>query len=144
MSGDRGRRWWDDVRAFALSLPAAEEDLPWGEPVVKVRRKPGVPPWRKGGEGVYGPMFVWLGQRDAEAPAVAVKLTTSRETAIAVAGARPTTISGLGQWGWVTVALDGARLDVALVCDWVEESYRNVAPRHCLAELDERGTPSAH
>ena len=81
-------------------------------------------------------MFLWMGQRDAEDPAVCVKLTTSYEEAMAVADAEPTTISGLGQWGWLTVRL--AQADVHLLCDWVEESYRNVAPRRFVAELDAR------
>ena len=132
----RAARRWDAVREFALALPAAEEDLPWGEPVVKVRRRPGVPPWRKDGAGVYGPMFLWLGLREAEAPAVAVKLTASHETAIAIARAVPTTSSGLGQWGWVTVPLTPAGLDVELLCDWVEESYRDVAPKRLVLALD--------
>ena len=78
---------WDEVRGFALGLPAAEEDFPWGETVIKVRRKPGIPPWRK--EGVHGPMFLWMGQRDADAPSVCVKLSRAYEEAVAVAGATP-------------------------------------------------------
>ena len=123
---------WDALRAFALGLPAAEEDFPWEEPVIKVRRKPGVPPWRK--EGVFGPMFLWMGRRDADPPAVSVKLTSSYQEAIAIAGACPTTISGLGQWGWLTVPL--GTVDRSVMCDWIEESYRNVAPRRFVAELD--------
>ena len=126
---------WDAVREFALGLPGAAEDFPWGETVIKVPRKPGVPPWMKEG-GVYGPMFLWMGRRDAKVPFVCVKLTTSYEEAVAVASAERTTISGLGQWGWLTVRL--AEVDVTLVCDWVEESYRNVAPRRFLAALDAR------
>ncbi|HJV08407.1 MAG TPA: MmcQ/YjbR family DNA-binding protein [Acidimicrobiales bacterium] len=126
---------WDALRAFALGLPAAEEDFPWGETAIKVRVKPGIPPWRN--EGVYGPMFLWMGQRDASQPAVCVKLTRSYEEAVAVAGATRTTISGLGQWGWLTVPL--SQVDVPLASDWVEESYRNVAPKRFLAELDRRG-----
>ena len=126
-------RKWDAVREFALGLPGAAEDFPWGETVIKVPRKPGVPPWMKQG-GVYGPMFLWMGRRHAEVPFVCVKLTTSYEEAVAVASAERTTISGLGQWGWLTVRL--AEVDVALVCDWVEESYRNVAPRRFVAALD--------
>ena len=130
------RRAWDDLRAFALGLPAAEEDAPWGETVIKVRRKPGVPPWRKDGVGVHGPMFLWLGRRDAAAPAVCVKLTDSYEEAVQVGRAEPTTNSGLGQWGWLTFPLAG--IDMALAQDWVEESYRNVAPTRLVAELDAR------
>lgn len=131
-----GANAWDTVRTFALGLPAAEEDFPWGETVIKVRRKPGIPPWRK--EGVHGPMFLWMGQRDADVPSVCVKLTRAYEEAVAVAAATPTTISGLGQWGWLTVRL--REVDVALVSDWVEESYRNVAPKRFVAELDARSS----
>ena len=127
---------WDDVRSFALRLPAAEEDAPWGVTVIKVRRRPGVPPWRRDGAGVFGPMFLWLGHREATDPAVSVKLTGSYEEAVHVGHAVPTTISGLGQWGWLTVPLAG--IDLALLRDWVEESYRNVAPRRLVAELDAR------
>ena len=110
--------------------------MPWGEPVIKVRARPGVPPWRKENAGVYGPMFLWLGQRDAVSPAVAVKLRGAHDEAVAIAGAEPTTTSGLGQWGWLTVRL--ACVDIDLLCDWVEESYRNVAPKRLVAELDAR------
>jgi predicted DNA-binding protein (MmcQ/YjbR family) len=127
---------WDAAREFALSLPAAEEDFPWGDPVIKVRRRPGVPPWRKEKEGVYGPMFLWLGRRDAEPASVSVKLTRSHGEAMAIAHAVPTSTSGLGVWGWLTVPLAG--VDVALLCDWIDESYRNVAPRRLVAELDAR------
>ena len=127
---------WDTVREFALGLPAAEEDFPWGETVIKVRRKPGAPPWRKDKQGVYGPMFLWMGQCSVAMPAICVRLTTSHEEAVAVAQATPTTISGLGQWGWLTVHLH--RVEVTLACDWVDESYRNVAPRRFVVELDRR------
>ncbi|HUS61836.1 MAG TPA: hypothetical protein VMY34_06540 [Acidimicrobiales bacterium] len=97
---------------------------------------PGVPPWRKDGAGVYCPMVLWLGRRDAAGLAVRVKLTSSYEEAVHVGYAVSTTISGLGQWGWLTVALAG--IDVALVRDWVEESYLKIAPRRFVAELDAR------
>ncbi len=83
---------------------------------------------------MWGPMFLWLGRRDSQAHAIAVKLTESYEQALALAHAVPTTISGLGQWGWLTVRLEPIDLD--LLCDWVDESYRAKAPRRLLAELD--------
>ena len=134
--GDR----WDEVRAFALSLPNAAEDFPWGEAVVKVeKRDADPPPWRR--HLVHGPMFVWLGRRDADDPAVCVRLERSYDVAVAVAGAERTTISGLGQWGWLTVRLARAP-SVSVVCDWVDESYRRVAPKKLVAELDRRPAPS--
>ena len=121
---------WDQVRTFALGLPCAIEDFPWGELVVKVDH-----PSRRMANGlVYGPMFLWLGSREAAAPAVSVKLKASYDQAVTIGGATPMTASGLGQWGWLTVPLVGADLD--FVRDWVEESYRNVAPKKLLAEWD--------
>jgi predicted DNA-binding protein (MmcQ/YjbR family) len=134
-------RAWDIVRDFALELPAAAEDFPWGEPVIKVeKRSIDAPQWRKG--LVHGPMFLWLGRRDAETHFVSVKLTSSYDQAVSLAQAVRTTTSGLGQWGWLTIPLSA--LDVDLVCDWVEESYRNIAPKKLVAELDARPrSPSA-
>ena len=135
-------RKWDAARAFALSLPAAEEDFPWDDVVIKVRTKPGVPRWRKFGEGVHGPMFLWLGKRDAGNAAASVKLNLSYDAAMAIAGATPTTLSGLGQWGWLTVAL--SRVEVDLLEDWIEESYRTVAPWRIVGGLDARPTVRRH
>jgi hypothetical protein len=108
--------------------------------VVKVeQRGVSAPAWRRG--LVHGPMFLWLGRPDDEHPAIAVKLTNSHEHAIAVAGAELWAHSGLGQWGWVTFALSATDTDLA--CEWVEESYRNVAPKKLGAELDEHREPPA-
>lgn len=116
-------RQWDRVRDFALSFPNAFEDFPWGVPVVKVATG-----------SKWPPLFLWLGARDAGAPAVYVKLTASYEQAVAVAGAFPTTMSGVGQWGRLTVHLPVG--DVDLLFDWVDESYRNVAPKRLVRLLD--------
>lgn len=127
-------RHWDAVRDFALSLPNAALDYPWDEPVVKALSSLTDPPrWEKNGL-LRGPMFVWLGRREAETPAVSVHLTASYDQAVALAGATPTTISGLGHWGWLTVRL--GVVDVGLVCDWVDESYRTKAPKKLVAQLD--------
>lgn len=125
---------WTAIRRLALGFPNATEDTPWGdELVVKVeRRDREPPPWRR--HLVHGPVFLWLGQPGAGE--VSVKLTASHEAARALAGAVPTTTSGLGQWGWLTVPLAAA--DVDLLGDWVEESYRNVAPKKLVRELDRR------
>ena len=128
---------WDQVRTFALGLPCAVEDYPWGELVIKVDY-----PRRRMGNGlVYGPMFLWLGRPDAPSPAVSVKLGASYDQAVAVGGGTPMTMSGLGQWGWLTVPLPGADLD--LVRDWVDESYHIVAPKKLVAELRGPQSPGA-
>jgi predicted DNA-binding protein (MmcQ/YjbR family) len=106
---------------FALGLPEAHEDFPWNERVVKVR----------------GKVFVFLGRRKEEdEPAMTVKLDESHGHALSVEGARPTGY-GLGPSGWVTVPVVGVPL--ATLRDWVEESYRIVAPKRLVADLDARG-----
>ena len=109
------------LREFALGLPEAREDFPWGESVVKVRRK----------------VFVFLGQQDgAKRTAITVKLAESHAHALAIEGAEPTGY-GLGRSGWVTVPVRG--VPIAVLRDWIEESYRIVAPKRLVAELDASG-----
>ena len=107
----------DKVRDFALSLPEASEDHPWGEDVVKVR----------------GKIFVFLGGTASKR--MTVKLEESHAHALSIAGAERTGY-GLGASGWVTVPLRAEGVSLGLLRDWVEESYRIVAPRTLVAGLD--------
>jgi predicted DNA-binding protein (MmcQ/YjbR family) len=102
---------------FALSFPGALEDHPWGESVAKVN----------------GKIFVFLGPSTSKR--VTVKLDESHGHALAIEGAEPTGY-GLGKSGWVTVPLRAPGVDLGLLRDWVEESYRIVAPKRLVAELD--------
>jgi predicted DNA-binding protein (MmcQ/YjbR family) len=112
----------DQLREFALSLPEAAEDFPWGESVAKVNRK----------------IFAFLGPASRSGPRLmTVKLVESHGHAMAVEGAEPTRY-GLGRSGWVNVPLDAAEVTLDLLRDWVEESYRIVAPKRLVAELDRR------
>jgi predicted DNA-binding protein (MmcQ/YjbR family) len=112
----------DQVRQFALSLPGAWEDFPWDERVVKVGRK----------------VFVFLGHDDRTGPPLmTVKLVESHGHALAIEGAERTGY-GLGRAGWVNVPLDADGVTLDLLRDWVEESYRIVAPKRLAAELDRR------
>ena len=107
----------EKVRAFALSLPEASEHHPWGEDVVKVR----------------GKIFVFLGT-DASRR-MTVKLEESHAHALSVEGAVRTGY-GLGTSGWVTVPLRATGVTLDVLRDWVEESYRIVAPKRLVAELE--------
>lgn len=110
------------VREFALSLPGAWEDHPWGEDVAKVGKK----------------VFAFLGVGDGSyPPAMTVKLDDSHAQALAVRGAEPAGY-GLGRSGWVTIPFHEKTPPVPVLKDWVEESYRRVAPRALVAELDGR------
>lgn len=102
---------------MALALPEAWEDHPWGETVVKVGKK----------------VFVFLGTPGADAPQMSVKLAESLDHARSLEGASPTRYD-LGKAGWTTIEIHGD--DFELLADWVQESYRNVAPKHLVARVD--------
>jgi predicted DNA-binding protein (MmcQ/YjbR family) len=107
------------LRDFALGFPEAREDFPWGERVVKVRDR----------------VFVFLGRGDDEV-GITVKLPSSGLMALSLPFASPTGY-GLGKSGWVTarfVAKGKPPLD--MLRQWIEESYRAVAPRELVQKLD--------
>ncbi len=113
----------DRLKAFALSLPGAWEDHPWGDTVIKVNKK----------------VFVFLGAE--ERISLSTKLPDSGDAALTMAFTSPTGY-GLGRGGWVTSAFDADQdPPVDILCDWIEESYRAVAPKRLVAELD-RGEES--
>ena len=108
----------DKVISFALSLPETFQDTPWeNDVVVKVR----------------GKIFVFAG--DEASRRISVKLAESHAHALAIEGAEPTGY-GLGRAGWVTVPFRAPGVSVAVLRDWVEESYRIVAPRRLVDQLD--------
>ncbi len=120
MAARRKRSTIADVEQFALALPEAWADTPWGDRVVKVGKK----------------IFVFLSSDDSERPGITVKLPESRDHALSYDGSLLPGY-GLGKHGWVTVYLDGvppAEHDVLL--DFVEESYRTIAPKTLVKRLD--------
>jgi predicted DNA-binding protein (MmcQ/YjbR family) len=120
MTADPGRTR-ASLLSFSLTLPGAFEDHPWGEAVAKVN----------------GKIFVFFGAGEGTSTvAIAVKLDDSLEQALAVPGAAPTGY-GLGRAGWVTVPLLRTTPPLDVLKDWVEESYRRVAPKRLVRELDE-------
>ncbi|MFF8258757.1 MmcQ/YjbR family DNA-binding protein [Streptomyces virginiae] len=122
-----GVRKWEAVREFALGLPEAFEDHPWGpeDRVVKVNKK----------------IFVFLGNTDGPGqPGLSVKLKDEalHGHAMTAPGAEPTGY-GLGRSGWVSVPLaEKGAPSVQVLCEWVEESYRTVALKRHVKELDAR------
>jgi predicted DNA-binding protein (MmcQ/YjbR family) len=107
------------LKSFALALPGAWADNPWGDSVVKVGKK----------------IFVFLGE-GTEDPGITVKVPESHDHAMSFTGAVPTGY-GLGKAGWVTIPVAGLGGDDAEVLhDFVEESYRNIATKKLIKELD--------
>jgi len=115
----------EQLRRFALELPEAYEDFPWGEVVVKVNKK----------------IFVFLGAAGPdETGGCGVKLREFHEQALAIPGAAPSGY-GLGKAGWVSIQLGEDIPSVGVLTDFVEESYRIVAPKRLVAQLDAVAAP---
>ncbi|MDQ0906218.1 hypothetical protein QFZ22_002203 [Streptomyces canus] len=124
---------WVKVREFALGLPgvaeprggAAHRYRPWGETVTKVDTK----------------VFVFLGVSDGSHPmGVRVKLSDAEAHAHALTSpaAEPAGY-GLGKADRVRVPRAEKGSPAAdLLCDWVEESCRTLAPKRLIAEPDAR------
>jgi predicted DNA-binding protein (MmcQ/YjbR family) len=110
-----------ELRDFAFGLPEAWEDHPWGESVAKVGKK----------------VFVFFGSTDDDGPfGFSVKLPTSNDEALALLFTQPTGY-GLDRGHWVTVRPpDDAPLEMLLA--WIEESYRTVAPKALVQQLEDR------
>ena len=83
--------------------------------------------------------FLALGE---EALSLSVKLPQSCVAALTLPFASPTGY-GLGKSGWVTARFEGkAKVPVDLLCQWIDESYRAIAPKRVVASLDDRAGES--
>jgi predicted DNA-binding protein (MmcQ/YjbR family) len=108
------------LRAYALSLPGAVEEFPWGDRVMKVNKK----------------VFVFMGQHEDGSLGLSTKLPRSAEIALTLPFAEPTGY-GLGKSGWVSARFEAKeRPPVDMLKAWIEESYRAIAPKKMVAALD--------
>jgi predicted DNA-binding protein (MmcQ/YjbR family) len=101
-----------ELLKFALGYPETHEDRPWGERVVKVKKK----------------VFVFF-HVPSDSLNVTVKLPSSATLALGLPFVKPTGY-GLGKSGWVTATFGPKRRpNLAMLKQWIDESYRAVAPR---------------
>ena len=105
------------LRTHALAYPETTEEFPWGESAFKVK----------------GKTFVFM-RAEPNDLSFSVKLPKSRAEALKLPGSEPTHY-GLGAKGWVTLR-PRANTSLKALLSFIEESYRAVAPKRVLDQLD--------
>lgn len=106
------------LRKAALAYPDAVEDFPWGDTAFKVAGKK---------------VFLFMGPRDDGGFSCSMKLPFRAEDALQLKNAQPTGY-GLGRAGWVTFTFTAkAKAPMAKLTDWLDESWRAVAPKRLSA-----------
>ena len=108
-----------ELLKFALAYPESLEGLAVG---------------RAGGEGED--QGVPVPRQGRGRLSLSVKLPTSASLALGLPFAEPTGY-GLGKSGWVTASFTPkARLPLGMLKQWIDESYRAVAPKTLVKRLD--------
>jgi predicted DNA-binding protein (MmcQ/YjbR family) len=126
MAASKVKQVREKLYRYALSLPEATEDFPWGERVVKVNKK----------------VFAFLGRDMDPHFGLGVKLKASHAAALHEPFASPMGY-GLGKSGWVSAKFEAdARPSFEELKAWVKESYCAVAPK-ALAKLITPPDPAA-
>jgi predicted DNA-binding protein (MmcQ/YjbR family) len=116
------------LRDRAMTYPDAVEEFPWGHRAIKVK----------------GKVFVFLHLIDGVFT-VGAKLPDSAPYALTKPYAKPTEY-GLGKHNWVTCTFrPGDDIPLDLLDEWVEESYRSIAPKKLVLALNaqQAGEPVA-
>jgi predicted DNA-binding protein (MmcQ/YjbR family) len=118
-------RMHDRLLAIALRLPEAYEDRPWGSVHCKVA----------------GKIFVGWGREDGRMR-IGFKTTKTTQALLVESDDRFQIAKYVGQHGWVDMRLD-ARPNWAEVEDFIVESYRMIAPKKLVRELEAPEAPAA-
>jgi predicted DNA-binding protein (MmcQ/YjbR family) len=109
------------LRDRAMNYPGAVEEFPWGHRAIKVK----------------GKIFLIIALNDGVL-GVTVKLPDSNSYALLQRYAEPTGY-GLGKSGWVSCRFKpGDEVPLDLLEEWIEESYRAVAPKKLVLALNAR------
>lgn len=111
------------LRKAALAYPEAYEEFPWGHSAIKVKGK------------VF--LFLSNGKNPDGSFNLSLKLPVSGKVALSLPFASPTEY-GLGKSGWVTARFFGKdKVPTDMLVEWLDESYRAIAPKRLVAGLDE-------
>ena len=115
----------DELRAFGMQYPGAHRKSPWpGHDDLAVKDK----------------TFAYLNAK-GEPFKISCKLPQNAEVALMLPFCEPTPY-GLGKSGWVTaMPPPGKPIPVEMFKEWIDESYRAVAPKRLAAALDASEAP---
>jgi predicted DNA-binding protein (MmcQ/YjbR family) len=107
------------LRKCAIGYPETTEDFPWGHRAIKV----------KGKTFLFMSLF-------KQTLSLSVKLPVSGRMALQLPFASSTKYS-LGKSGWVTASFEpGDTVPVEMLMEWIDESFRAIAPKRVLAALE--------
>lgn len=109
-----------ELRAFGLAYPGAHTKSPWpGHLDLAVNDK----------------TFAYLSV-EGQPLGISCKLPESCHAALGLPFTKPTAY-GLGKSGWVSANFaEGDEIPVAMLKEWIDESYRAQAPKRLVASLD--------
>jgi predicted DNA-binding protein (MmcQ/YjbR family) len=108
-----------EVRAFGLAYPGAHTKSPWpGHLDLAVKDK----------------TFAYL-SIEGQPFSISCKLPESAAHALMLPFTTPTGY-GLGKSGWVSATFPEGEIPVAMLKEWIDESYRAQAPKKLVASLD--------
>ncbi|HYV44736.1 MAG TPA: MmcQ/YjbR family DNA-binding protein [Myxococcaceae bacterium] len=118
---------YEQIKQAALGYPGAEFAVILGDhQVVRVKDK----------------VFLWIGDDDGGC-SFGIRLPHSQDAATALPFVEPMAY-GMAKWGWVGASFKkGQDVPMKMVLEWVDESYRKVAPKKLVAQLDGGGTKAA-
>lgn len=111
----------DELARAAESYPGVIEEGPWGHRAFKIQKK----------------TFMFL-STDNGVLSFSLKLPTSGKEALSQGFAQPTRY-GLGKAGWITARFpSGAPIPLATIVEWIDESFRAIAPKKVQSSLPAR------
>ena len=106
-----------ELRDYAMSFPETTEEFPWGHRSIKVKKK----------------AFLFM-NHEGEGISFSVKLPQSADFALDLPFTEPTAY-GLGKANWVTARVVEGTIDIAVLKEWIRESFMAVAPKKVSAAL---------
>lgn len=119
------RAAYEKIKETAMGYPGAELAVILGDhEVVRVKDK----------------VFLWLGGEN-QGCYFGVRLPESQDAAMALPFVEPMGY-GMAKWGWVGAKFEkGQDVPLDMVLQWLEESYRKVAPKKLAAQLGGAAAP---